>query len=50
MILCVNCWEKDWIVWTWNDYYRDCNKFAKTLIHFDVKPYHVVNVLGFNSV
>lgn len=40
----------DWQVWTWNDFYRDSRAFAKTLIHLDVQPYHIVNILGFNSV
>jgi len=39
----------NWQVWTWNDYYADCRKFAKTLIHLGVQPFKIVNVLGFNS-
>ena len=37
-------------VWTWKSYYDDCCKFAKTLIHLDVAPYKITNILGFNSV
>jgi long-chain-fatty-acid--CoA ligase ACSBG len=39
----------DWQVWTWNDYYRDARAFGKSLIHLDVQPFHIVNILGFNS-
>lgn len=39
----------DWKFWTWNEYYRDSKSFAKTLIHLDVQPHHIINVLGFNS-
>ena len=39
-----------WQVWTWNDYFRDCRSFAKSLIHLDVKAFRIVNILGFNSV
>lgn len=39
-----------WQFWTWNDYYRDCKLFAKTLIKLDVQPFHIINILGFNSV
>ncbi len=40
----------DWTFWTWNDYLRDCRAFGKTLVHLDVNPFHIVNILGFNSV
>lgn len=39
----------DWQVWTWKQYYADCVRFAKTLLHLGVDSYHVVNILGFNS-
>jgi len=41
--------SEDWTVWTWKDYHRDSMKFAKTLVHFKVEPFKVVNILGFNS-
>ena len=41
---------EDWKVWTWNDYYRDCSRFAKSLIHLGVRPFRIINILGFNSV
>ena len=40
----------DWQVWTWKQYYADCMLFAKTLLHLGVDSFHVVNILGFNSV
>lgn len=39
----------EWKTWTWNQYYSDSRRFAKTLIHLDVQPFHIVNILGFNS-
>jgi long-chain-fatty-acid--CoA ligase ACSBG len=39
----------DWKVWTWQDYWDDCKKFAKCLIHLGVQPFEVINCLGFNS-
>lgn len=41
---------EDWKFWTWSECYQDCRAFAKSLIHLDVKPFHIVNILGFNSV
>jgi long-chain-fatty-acid--CoA ligase ACSBG len=35
--------------WTWKEYYADCCKFAKTLIHLNVGAFKIVNILGFNS-
>jgi long-chain-fatty-acid--CoA ligase ACSBG len=39
----------DWRIWTWQDYWNDCKKFAKCLMHLGVQPFEVVNILGFNS-
>eukprot|EP00605_Chrysophyceae_sp_TOSAG23-4_P001818 GSChrysophyteH1.ASY1.ANO1.2008.1 assembled CDS len=36
-------------IWSWNDYYGDCVKFAKSMIHLGCKPWDIVNILGFNS-
>lgn len=42
---------KEWNhVWNWKEYYADCCKFAKTLIHLDVAAFKITNILGFNSV
>ena len=40
---------KEWKFWTWNEYYRECERFAKTLISLDVPSFDVVNIMGFNS-
>ena len=40
---------KEWTVWTWQQYYDDCMKFAKALIKLDVKMHKIVNIFGFNS-
>jgi long-chain-fatty-acid--CoA ligase ACSBG len=40
---------EDWKFWTWKDYYSDCEVFAKSLIHFKVDSFKIVNILGFNS-
>jgi long-chain-fatty-acid--CoA ligase ACSBG len=36
-------------MWTWKQYYADCESFAKSLVKLGHKPYDVVNILGFNS-
>ena len=36
-------------IWSWQEYYDDCCKFAKTLIHLDVAAFKITNILGFNS-
>jgi long-chain-fatty-acid--CoA ligase ACSBG len=40
---------KDWTVWTWQEYYNDCTRFAKSLVKLDVDLHKIVNILGFNS-
>ena len=39
----------DWKYWTYKQYWDDCVKFAKTLVHLKVERFKVVNILGFNS-
>lgn len=39
----------EWQMWTWQEYYDDCSKFAKTLIHLNIGMFQVVNIIGFNS-
>ena len=41
---------KEWKIWTWKQYYDDCSRFAKTLIHLNIDRFSIVNILGFNSV
>ena len=40
---------KEWKVWTWQDYYDDCTKFAKALVRLKVNMHKIVNILGFNA-
>mmetsp|Transcript_19225 Transcript_19225/g.32531 ORF Transcript_19225/g.32531 Transcript_19225/m.32531 type:complete len:660 (-) Transcript_19225:312-2291(-) len=40
---------KDWKFWTYEQYWADCMKFAKTLAHLKVATFKIVNILGFNS-
>eukprot|EP00605_Chrysophyceae_sp_TOSAG23-4_P003000 GSChrysophyteH1.ASY1.ANO1.3305.1 assembled CDS len=39
----------EWKFWTWRDYYKECENFAKTLIHLKCAAFSVVNAIGFNS-
>ena len=39
----------DWKTWTWEDYYADSIRFAKSLIHLNVDMYKISNIIGFNS-
>jgi long-chain-fatty-acid--CoA ligase ACSBG len=35
--------------WTWNQYYKDCMSFAKSLHKIGVDSRKAVNIMGFNS-
>jgi long-chain-fatty-acid--CoA ligase ACSBG len=39
----------DYKIWSWSQYYSDCRKFAKTLLHLNVDTFKCINILGFNS-
>ena len=39
----------EWKFWTWNQYWDDCSKFAKTLMYLKVDAFNVINIIGFNS-
>jgi long-chain-fatty-acid--CoA ligase ACSBG len=41
--------EREWKYWTWQEYWNDCAKFAKSLISLDVGLHKIINILGFNS-
>jgi long-chain-fatty-acid--CoA ligase ACSBG len=41
--------EREWKYWTWQEYWNDCAKFAKSLISLDVGLHRIINILGFNS-
>ena len=48
--MCKGVVPAEWKIWTWNDYWKDCRAFAKTLISLGVEKFRIVNILGFNSV
>lgn len=39
----------EWKVWTWKNYWDECVVFAKALVHLNVSPFTIVNIIGFNS-
>ncbi|XP_065901711.1 long-chain-fatty-acid--CoA ligase ACSBG2-like isoform X2 [Dysidea avara] len=39
----------EWKTWTWQDYYGDVARAAKSLIKLGMEPFHGVCILGFNS-
>jgi len=41
--------EGKWREITWNDYYKQVNQAAKSLIRLGLQPFQSVNVIGFNS-
>ena len=44
-----NVVPREWTFWTWEAYYADCSKFAKSLLKLGCEAYTVVNIIGFNS-
>lgn len=40
---------KEWKTWTWNEYWRDCRSYAKSLVFLGVEKFQIINILGFNS-
>ena len=40
----------DWKIWTWKEYWDDCYTFAGALYALGIKPFQIINILGFNSV
>jgi long-chain-fatty-acid--CoA ligase ACSBG len=39
----------EWTTWTWEKYYSDSIRFAKSLIHLNVDMFKISNIIGFNS-
>ena len=39
----------EWKTWTWQEYYGDVARAAKSLIKLGLEPHHGVCILGFNS-
>lgn len=40
---------KVWKSISYSEYYANCKKFAKSLIHLKIKPFQATNIIGFNS-
>ena len=38
-----------WVEWTWTDYLRDCDRFAKACIAAGLPRHAAVSIIGFNS-
>ena len=38
-----------WNTWTWNDYQKNVDDFAKLLISIGFEKFDIVNIIGFNS-
>lgn len=38
-----------WQTWTFDEYWRLCNSFAKSLIHLGFQQHNIINIIGFNS-
>jgi long-subunit acyl-CoA synthetase (AMP-forming) len=38
-----------WLTWTWDDYWRDVQRFAGALARLHVEPFETVGVMGFNA-
>lgn len=38
-----------WTTWTWNEYRKNADDFAKALISIDFKRFDTINIIGFNS-
>jgi len=41
--------EPNWRFWTWQEYWNECVKFAKSLISLNVGLHKITNIIGFNS-
>ncbi len=41
--------EGKWIEYTWEDYYRETIRFAKSLLHIGFRRFSTVNIIGGNS-
>jgi len=39
----------NWQFWTWNQYYDDCCRFAKSILKLGFTKFGTVNIMGFNS-
>ena len=39
----------EWVKWTYAEYLEDVKTVAKAFIKLGLKPFHSVNILGFNA-
>ena len=39
----------EWVKWTYAEYLEDVKTVAKAFIKLGLKPYHSVNIMGFNA-
>lgn len=44
-----NVIPNEWTTWSWSDYYADCVRFAKSLVHLNVDMFKITNIIGFNA-
>ena len=45
----VVCRNDEWVKWTYAQYLEDVRTVAKAFIKLGLKPFHSVNILGFNA-
>ena len=45
----VICRNDEWVKWTYAQYLEDVRTVAKAFIKLGLKPFHSVNILGFNA-
>jgi len=41
--------DTPWTSWTWHEYRRNCDGFAKSLISLRFERHDIINIIGFNS-
>eukprot|EP00118_Oscarella_pearsei_P017797 m.178902 g.178902 ORF g.178902 m.178902 type:complete len:705 (+) comp39196_c0_seq8:124-2238(+) len=39
----------DWVKWTYDEYFRDVKRVAKSFIKLGLEPFHAVGIIGFNA-
>ena len=41
--------ETTWATWTWSEYRKNVDNFAKSLIQLDFNRFDIINIIGFNA-
>ena len=41
--------DTTWSTWTWSEYRKNVDDFAKSLISLDFKRFDIINIIGFNA-